>query len=509
MKYLIFAPAYCSFLSPAAVTQVIDDAVQFAEQGHEVTLAYCDNSISRYCGVNTAQSKGACKTCRLYMHSLLKAKPVRHCKGLNLIKYTDHELSTVEFSYNSVNDIKNIYYKGVAVGLAAYSSFLSISRNLYPKIDSHFRNYFDKLLQSACNYTDFTLDLVERIKPDIVCGLNSRAVYSRPVRDITRIKGIPYECWEGAYDRRSQYRKTSFGDSTPHDPETNRRLVEEKWSNSALPEEERAKIGEEFYYKRRNSIPAGDKLYVKNQLSGKLPDDFDTSKHNILILNSSEDEYASISEDFSIGFPFQSQYIGIRYISDALSGMPDYHLYLRIHPNLKGISYLYHTKLYELEKDHPNLTVIPPESPISTYSMIDVCEKILVFGSMTGPEATYWGKPVILMYNSLYAKLDMTYNPHTPKEVIDLITTEDLPAKSRVQAIKFGYFMLNDENKGYKYLNPERSHMDLFGRSFDYHIVDAGAIRSKWLIFLQTIGKYLYYKHLDFPNEEDPAFYEK
>ena len=28
------------------------------------------------------------------------------------------------------------------------------------------------------------------------------------------------------------------------------------------------------------------------------------------------------------------------------------------------------------------------------------------------------------------------------------------------------------------------------------------------LILLQTAGKYFYYKHLNFPQEEDPALYE-
>ncbi len=508
MKYLIFGPTFCSFLSPAPVAQVIDNALLYAEQGHEVTVAYCDNSTSHYCFTNTDSSKDVCRCCRSYMHTLLSSRPVRSHKNVRWIGYKDDGKAFPPMPYNSVEEIKRLKYKGVEVGFAAYSTFLSASRNLYPRIDANFRAYFDKLLESACKYTDFTLELIETIKPDKVCGLNSRSVCSRPVWDITRQKHIPYDCWEGVYDRSSQYCKFSFGDSTPHDPVTNKRIVQEIWDKSRLSEPERIQVGEDFFRKRRNSIPAGDKLYVKDQVQGMLPEGFDPSKHNILILNSSEDEYAALFEDYLDGVPFKTQYPGIKFIAESLSKDPDYHLYLRIHPNLKTVHYLYHTKLYELEKNNPNLTVIAPDSPISTYAMIDACEKVVVFGSTTGPEASYWGKPVILLYNCVYSLMDICYTPHTKEETMELIRTPDLPPKDKMPAIKFGYFFLNDENDEYKYFRPVRYHKNLLGRSFDYHKLEAGALRSKWLILLQTAGKYFYYKHLNYPQEEDPALYE-
>lgn len=508
MKYLIIVPECCSFLSPAATAQLIDNALQYAEQGHEVTVTYCDDSSRHYCFTNTDCSKGVCKMCRSYLQTILSSREVRRHKDIRWIAYKDNGLPFPTFEYASMEDIKKLKFKGVSIGYAAYSTFLSSTRNLYPKINPEFRAYFDKLLGIACKYTDFTLGIIENDRPDLICSINSRSVCSRPLWDISRMKGIQYDCWEGAYNRSNQYCKLSFGNSTPHDPETNRRVIEEKWNKSRLPLADRIKVGEDFFQKRRNSIPSGDKLYVKDQVQGLLPEGFDPAKHNILILNSSEDEYAALYEEYVEGIPFRVQYPGIKYIAESLSDDSNYHLYLRIHPNLKGISYLYHTKLYELAEKNPNLTVIPPDSPVSTYSLIDACEKVMVFGSTTGPEATYWGKPVILMSNCAYPLINVSYTPRTPEEVIELVKTPDLPPKDRLQAIKFGYYYLNDENEGYKYFHPYRDHKKLLGRSFDYHKLEAGPLRSKWLILLQTAGKYFYYKHLDYPQEEDPALYE-
>ena len=508
MKYLIVIPECCSFLSPAATAQLIDNALQYAEQGNDVTVTYCDDASVCYCFTNTDRSKTLCHFCRRYIHTMLSSRPVRYQKGIHWIAYKDDGKAIPPFQYKSIEDIKALRYKGVAIGYAAYSTFLSISRNLYPKVDDAFRAYFDKLLSIACKYTDFTLKLLDSVKPDVICSINSRSVCSRPLWDITRQKHIPYECWEGIYNRESQYCKISYGDSTPHDPVTNKRMIEERWNNSSLPESERIKVGEDFYFKRRNSIPAGDKLYVKDQRQGMLPNGFDTAKHNILILNSSEDEYAALFEEYLDGVPFKSQYPGIKFIAESLSSASDYHIYLRIHPNLKQISYLYHTKLYELEKTCPNLSVIAPDSPVSTYSLIDACEKVLVFGSTTGPEATFWGKPVILMANCVYPLIGVSYNPRTAEEVLQLVKEPNLPAKDRLQAVKFGYFSLNDEHPEYKYFHPVKAHKELLGRSFDYHKMDVGFLRNRQLILLQTAGKYFYYKHLNFPQEEDPALYE-
>ena len=509
MKYLIFSQTVCNFLSPAPIAQLLDNAIIYLEQGHEVYFVWCNDSRSHYCATNTDCSRGACRICKRYMKTLFGSRIVRSHKNLQLIPYQDDgKPFPGPFNYESLEDIKNIKYKGVDVGLAAYSTYLSLSRNLNPLINGTFRSYFDKLIGLTCKYTDFLLNLIEKISPDMICTLNSRGVCSRPIWDITHQNHIPYLCWEGVYNRQSQYCKITFGNSTPHDPVTNKRIVEEKWANSALPEDEKIEIGEDFFLKRRNSIPAGDKLFVKSQVQGMLPDGFDRNKHNILILNGSEDEYAALFADYQSGVAFKSQYPGIKYLAEAFSKEHDYHLYLKIHPNLKDVSYLYHTKLYELEKAHPNFTVIPPDSPVSTYACIDACEKAVVFGSTTGPEATYWGKPVLLLSNCPYSLLDVCYVPPTPEEAIALLKTPDLPAKDKLQAIKFGYFALNDENEEYVYFHPFRLHKDMLGRSFDYHTIDVGTLRSKALILLQIAGKYFYYKHLNYPQEEDPSLYQ-
>ena len=69
---------------------------------------------------------------------------------------------------------------------------------------------------------------------------------------------------------------------------------------------------------------------------------------------------------------------------------PEYHFYLRIHPNLTNVHFEYREKLLALEEIYPNITVIDAPSPISTYALMDVADKIIVFGSTAGAESVFW-----------------------------------------------------------------------------------------------------------------------
>jgi hypothetical protein len=124
-----------------------------------------------------------------------------------------------------------------------------------------------------------------------------------------------------------------------------------------------------------------------------------------------------------------------------LEQAPDLHFYLRIHPNLKGVTHRDHMDLYQL-KQYPNITIIPPESMVSTYALMDACEKVVTFGSTTGVEASYWGKPSILVGRSYYEMLDACYHVKSKEELAEALKAQLAP-KDRLGADKYGYFQVD------------------------------------------------------------------
>ena len=135
--------------------------------------------------------------------------------------------------------------------------------------------------------------------------------------------------------------------------------------------------------------------------------------------------------------------------------------------NLKGINHRDHLDLYEYDK-LPNATVIPPESKVSSYDLMEACEKVISFGSSTGLEACYWGKPTILIGGGFawlvtrtdlighcgYESCGAVYHIKKLEDVMPAIEG-NLPAKPRMAAIKFAYFLLDRKYK------VDQTHIDI------------------------------------------------
>ena len=128
-------------------------------------------------------------------------------------------------------------------------------------------------------------------------------------------------------------------------------------------------------------------------------------------------------------------------ILDEFKNNNDYKFFLRVHPNLrklpKSTSQL--LDLMEIEMMYDNVTIIWPESEVDSYTLLDACNKIIVFGSTIGVEAAYWGKPVILAGRSLYENLGCVYTPKSHTEVINLILDINLKPLNSQLALKYAY----------------------------------------------------------------------
>jgi hypothetical protein len=213
-------------------------------------------------------------------------------------------------------------------------------------------------------------------------------------------------------------------------------FIQEIWNTSEIDMDKKINLASEFYERRKNALPAGDKIYTKSQRIGLMPEGWDSGKKNIVIFTSSEDEFVAIGEEFEKYSIFPSQIEGIKEIANHFLKNPQIQFYIRIHPNLSDVEYSYHNKLYEFEK-YPNIKVIGPKSNISSYSLIDNSDIVVVFGSTIGIEAAYWGKPTILLSGAMYYYLDCCYIPSSKNELFELINSHLLP-KEKLGTYKFG-----------------------------------------------------------------------
>ena len=404
------------------------------KKGVEVVMAYCDRAMPS-CITNIRGSKGICAVCRHMQRQMIN----NYISDIQVIAVSDkmfHDsLST--FIYDDVIDLKKIVYRDVNIGLSLHSYYVTISRRPSGKVSPAERTYFNQILSSLCKFVDYAYDLVERIKPDMITIYNGRMFENRLFYEIAVKNGIAFESEEVCWRINQPSIRVEYHGALPLDIQQLTDMAKNLWDSSDRSEEDKTKIGSSFFLNRRNGKPTNDFIYIDKQVKNLLPDGFDEKQRNFVIFNSSEDEIVSLGGDWDEGNLFESQYEAIKFVVENLP--ENSHLYLRIHPNLKGLNAEYHTNLYKLQNEC--LTIIPPESPVSSYALMDVAEKVLVMGSTMGVESCYWGRPVINLHKSEYYYLDVAYNPQTKEELVHLLSS-DLKPKSKVGALLYGYFYM-------------------------------------------------------------------
>lgn len=419
-----------------------DEAEKYTNEGHQVSFMYCDR-LMNVCLTNPNGSEADCVLCcRNYRSE--KKKLNKKIKFISLREYVLEnaiELDDVIFDYSSVDEIKRLKYGGVSIGLAALSTYISITRNLSPLINDDFKYYFNQLLNSSAKLTVIFRKIFNSVKFDLVCLYNGRLSDSRPVWELAKLNNINFVTYESIVGTDRMYKTVSYN-TIPHMIEAKTEFINKLWEDKSVSYKEKEILGRLFYERRRNSEVAGDNMiFTKRQKDGLLPDNWNSTIRNIVFYISSEDEFAAVWDDMCAGKIFESQIDALHYIAELFKNRKDFNFYIRIHPNLLKIEYNYHLDLYRFN-EYDNFFVIPADSPISSYSLLDAAEKIIVSGSTIGIEAVYWGKPVILLSPADYYQLNACYVPDTKKNIYGLIV-DYLEPKTILPALQYGYSFTN------------------------------------------------------------------
>lgn len=443
MKYLFYF--YTSF-NQKFLGSLLDEAISLSkDKNNEVYFAYC-GGVNEMCVFNNKGSKPVCKLCSLCTKRIISKYGI---KAISLKDYIPHSITSVKFDYKNAEELRDIRYKGVNIGMSIMSTFISSTRNMSPLINDEARRFFDAHLDQNVRFVESLYALVDEIKPDYIYGYNGRFEDSRPVYDICKELKINSRLTEDdKVDGVSNL--LVYENHLPHDIDY---FVERRdycWDHYQLSNEEKIELGKSFYIKRRGGLPSGDvEIYIKNQHEGYIPE-FDDSKTNIAIMNSSEDEYAAVGGEWDDLKFFKTQYEGIIYLLE--NAPSNVHFYLRIHPNLRKIKYRYHLDLINLGEKYSNITVIPASSEMSTYTIMEHADKIVGFGSTMCLESSFWGKPSILLGPSWFYYDDLTYNPQTKEELISLLTA-DIKPKHNINIYKYGAYILDKSPLYIKYEN--------------------------------------------------------
>ena len=319
-------------------------------------------------------------------------------------------------------------------------------------------------------------------KPDEIVVFNGRMALLRPVLRLAQSLGIQIYIHERSGDL-SRYYLTR--NTYPHDFNFMKQEIELTYSNSPLSEDEKLAIATEWFEERSNNHPQAWISYTENQRKNLLPNTLNPQNINIAIFNSSEDEMASI-QGWENPF-YDNQNDGIHQIVNAFQDINGIKFFLRVHPNLTKV-YNSQTKfLNEILSKISNLEIIAPESPISTYALLDACDAAITFGSTIGIEAVYRKKTSILMGRALYEDLGGLVLPDSHSNLVDIIQTYLITKKfpkvhsSKTAFIKYGFFQ-KTYGEIFEYVKPKNAFSVRLQRHNERHYFVNPSLASKILV---------------------------
>jgi hypothetical protein len=425
MKIAIFAPY--KRVAPHFETE-LELAQRHIDSGDQVEYISCTGELSN-CDFNVEKDRQSCMECSLRQNAGLKLLSGK-IKTRSFTGSGDPMPAKIP-AFKSIDQLKHYEIGGFDIGYACMSSLVSKVRDPIPDLQLH-KAVLDRLINSAWTTFSSTRRYLSQFKPDQAYVFNGRFSSMRAILRACQVEGVPCAIHERGFDK-NHYQL--YLNELPHDIDYMQSRFEENWQ-AAVSEDVRMHLGAKWFEDRRKCIETNWKSFVKNQTTGRLPENFDKARRNIAIFISSEDEFVAISDSWCHPI-YSDQVTGIRLILNALGDRDDVHFYVRVHPNLAGLNNSQTQALKSLAGD--SLTVIPAESPVDTYQLLLSCEKTVSFGSSVGIEACYWQRPSIMLGASLYRGMGGTYEPQTHSEAIDLIDRhlEPLP---QTPALKYGYW---------------------------------------------------------------------
>ena len=456
-QVVVFAPY--AYWTPHLETD-LEVSDQLLAAGDHVRWLVCDADMET-CEPNPTCDPAVCETCmaRRTRGLAFLAAPVRTERLADFL--TPQDRARVDEMPMAVDDLATLRARtieGFDVGLAALSSVIWHLRDDAIDLQRHAEALRRYMRTGAWVY--FAMRVYLRVRPtDLVVLFNGR---------MAPLRGALRACQELGVHCRVHERGHSFGHylltdgDMPHMIEKQLARIRAGWEDPETPREEKERIARHWYEERAQGRSADGFVFTDRQESGRLPPGWNDDRRNVAVFTSSEWEIHAVTDEWlNPLYPTSVQGIA-RIIEEAGHRAPDMHFTVRIHPNREGADSGQVRQFLSLSGD--NVTVVAPDDPVCSYTLLRHCEKVLVTGSTLGAEATYWGKPAVLAGQAVWRTLGCAHAPTSHAEVMSCLLRPDLPVASVEGALMYAY---------------DRA---TFGQPFEHFVptgVDSGTYRGR------------------------------
>ena len=376
-----------------------------------------------------------CDHCTSSLAAVLANFPYPVARFREMIRPEDRGRLTAIVDAVPFDEYRSVVYRGVAVGDQAFASTLRAVQRGTLESTPYTRWLYRRYLLAALWVVELGERVLEHVRPDHMIVVHGVYVTHGTLCELARRKGVHVVVWDASYRRDA----LEFSHDVPlilalkDAPNT-------VWSErTLLPEQEKRIIA---YLDSRRFGSQDQITYHAHAIESReqLISEFDLDLNRPIF-----SLYTNIMHDEAIFYSskiFRDQLDWLFQTITYFSTRPGYQLVIRVHPSeARGMG----TKqaiLDEIKAHYPNLPenvkVIPPESHLSSYTLADMSQSALIFGSRIGLEIAVRGIPVIVVGDTFVGRKGFTYDPNSQEEYFALLDRGAQLPRNSLEVVKLG-----------------------------------------------------------------------
>lgn len=325
--------------------------------------------------------------------------------------------------------IRAMKYRGAELGRAILQ--VNPDQNT-PLTDEHLwpRRWVHSAAQSFAFVFDQTLSLIQYRDITCLAVYNGRFLHDWAAAAAARASGIPVL----NYDLGGHQTNYDLTIDDTHDWEALQRRMLNLYAS--WDPNERDLVGSSWFLERTEHKDPSNSKFVEAQSIGSSVD-FPLGKKIVVYFSSSGDEISELDLDWNDYFGSQEN--ALKLVSRICAEDPDTYFIVRSHPHKRHKpEHDVHDWIAAVNEANPDLH-LDPHSEVDSYTLMRQADLVVTYGSTTGIEAAFAGKPVIVMGPSAYNSLDAAVQVFNEKDLRAAIAAPQ--AGSREGSISFGLLM--------------------------------------------------------------------
>jgi hypothetical protein len=434
---VLMATAIGSYAHAMSLESALAAALTF--RGAEVHALLCDAAMTACAEceaslypdvakfVRNGPSRDLCRDCQWPAERVYAQLGLRVHRYSDWLTADDRAHAATLASSIRFDQIQECTVDGVAIGEHAYAGalrfFATGSLDEEPHAESILRRYLESALLTA--YA--TRRLLRALNFTSVVFTHGIYVPWGIVGEVSRQEGVHVSTWNVAY------RKRRFIFS--HDDTYHHTLMTEPrdyWENLELsPAQERELM--HYLSSRREGlfdwiVFHRPKRHDQQELATRLG--LDPAKPVIGLPT-------SVTWDAQLHYPanaFPNMLEWLVQTCEYFATRPDLQLLIRVHPaEISGFPKSRQPILTELRKRlptlAPNVFVVPPESDMSTYVLMSMCNAAVIYSTKMGVELTSVGLPVIVAGEAWIRNKGLTHDASSPEEYFRILGRLPFPER--------------------------------------------------------------------------------